>query len=158
VSKLVDTLRSAEPVGRLVMESDPTVLQIRPDLDIVLEPGDHLTMPKRPSSVTVTGEVLSPGALQFLPGLKAGEYIEMAGGLGQASDDGRIFIVLPNGTAKPLSISYWNYDPVNIPPGSTVVVPRDATPFDFVSFAKNLTQILSQLAIGAASIAIISNN
>ena len=158
VSKLVDTLRSTEPVGRVVMEADPTVLQIRPDLDIVLEPGDQLVMPKRPSSVTVTGEVLNPGALQFSPGLKADEYIDMAGGIGEAGDDGRVFVVLPNGAAKPLSISYWNYDPVNIPPGSTVVIPRDATPFDFVSFAKDLTQIFSQLAIGAASIAVISNN
>ncbi len=158
VTNLVETLRDAEPVGRIVMEADPTVLQIRPDLDIVLEPGDRLVMPKRPSSVTVTGEVLSPGALQFTPGLNADEYIEMAGGIGQAGDDGRIFVVLPNGVAKPLSISYWNYDPVKIPPGSTVVVPRDATPFDFVTFAKDLTQIFSQLAIGAASIAVISDN
>ena len=90
--------------------------------------------------------------------MKADEYIDMAGGIGEAGDDGRVFVVLPNGAAKPLSISYWNYDPVNIPPGSTVVIPRDATPFDFVSFAKDLTQIFSQLAIGAASIAVISNN
>jgi len=140
------------------MEADPTVLQIRPDLDIVLEPGDRLVMPKRPSSVTVTGEVLNPGALQFTPGLNADDYIKMAGGMGQAADDGRIFVVLPNGAAKPLSISYWNYDPVKIPPGSTVVVPRDATPFDLVTFAKDLTQIFSQLAISAASIAVINDN
>lgn len=158
VSSLIETLRSTEPVGRVVMEADPTVLQIRPDLDIVLEPGDQLIMPKRPSSVTVTGEVLSPGAQQFFPGLKADEYVDMAGGIGQAGDDGRIFVVLPNGAAKPLSIAYWNYDPVLIPPGSTIVIPRDATPFDFVSFAKDLTQIFSQLAIGAASIAVISDN
>jgi polysaccharide export outer membrane protein len=157
VSKLVETLRSAEPVGRVVMEADPTVLQIRPDLDIILEPGDILVMPKRPSSVVVTGEVLNPGAMQFMPGLNADDYIDMAGGLGQAADDGRIFVVLPNGVAKPLSISYWNYDSVKIPPGSTVVVPRDATPLDIIAVAKDLTQIFSQLAIGAASLSVLND-
>ena len=158
VSQLANTLRTAEPVGRLVMEADPTVLQIRPDLDIVMEPGDQLILPKRPSSVTVAGEVLNPGALQYLPGLKADKYIEMAGGIGQNADEGRIFVIFPNGAAKPLSISYWNYDPVNIPPGSTVVVPLDAAPFEFVSFVKDITQILSQVAISAASLAVISGN
>ena len=158
LTNLVETLRAAEPVGRMVMEADPTVLQIRPDLDIMLEGGDQLVMPRRPSSVTVTGQVLSPGPLQFTPGLHADDYIEMAGGVGQAGDNQRIFVVLPNGVAKPLSISFWNYDSVNIPPGSTIVVPRDMTPFDFVTLAKDLTQVFSQLAIGAASLSVINDN
>lgn len=158
LANLVETLREAEPIGRMVMEADPTVLEIRPDLDIMLEAGDELVMPRRPSSVTVTGEVLSPGALQFASSLYADDYIEMAGGVGQAGDEQRIFVVLPNGVAKPLSISFWNYDRVNIPPGSTVVVPRDTTPFNVLSFAKDLTQVFSQLAIGAASLSVINDN
>ena len=158
LANLVETLRSTKPVGRMVMEADPTVLQIRPDLDIVLEPGDRLVMPKRPSSVTVTGEVLSPGAMQFARGLHADDYIDMSGGVGQAGDKQRIFVVLPNGVAKPVSVSFWNYDPFIIPPGSTVVVPRDATPFEFLNLAKDLTAIFSQLAIGAASLAVLSDN
>ena len=34
-------------------------------------------------------------------------------------------------------------------PGSTVVVPRDPKPFDFIESAKDVSQILSNLAITA---------
>ncbi len=153
VSQLVDTLRSIEPVGRVVVETDPLVLSRSPELDILMEAGDQLFIPKRPSSVTVSGEVLNPGAIQYAAGLKTEHYIEMAGGVGQSGDDNKVFVVFPDGSARPVSISYWNYDSREIPPGSTVVVPRDVTPVDFVSLAKDITQIFSQLAIRAASLA-----
>ncbi len=34
-----------------------------------------------------------------------------------------------------------------IPPGSTIVVPRDPKPFDFIEGAKEISQILSNIAI-----------
>jgi protein involved in polysaccharide export with SLBB domain len=158
VERLVATLREVEPVGRVVVEADPTVLQVRPDLDLVLEPGDKVFMPKRPNSVTVAGEVLNPGALQFQPGFRPDRYVDMAGGLRQGADESRIFVVLPNGAAQPISISFWNYEPIQIPPGSTIVVPRDPAPFDFLTFAKETTELLSRVALIAASLAVISDN
>lgn len=158
VSQLVNTLRSIEPVGRVVVETDPIVLQRSPELDLLMEAGDRLFIPKRPSSVTVTGEVLNPGAIQYSAGLKTEHYIQMAGGIGQSGDDDSVFVVFPNGSAKPVSISYWNYNSLEIPPGSTVVVPRDVAPVDFVSLARDITQIFSQLAIGAASLAVLADD
>ena len=158
VERLVATLREVEPVGRVVVEADPTVLQVRPDLDLVLEPGDKVFMPKRPNSVTVAGEVLNPGALQFQPGFRPDRYVDMAGGLRRGADESRIFVVLPNGAAQPISISFWNYEPIQIPPGSTIVVPRDPAPFDFMTFAKETTELLSRVALIAASLAVISDN
>jgi hypothetical protein len=61
-------LETVEALGRVVIEADPTVLQVRPELDVVLEPGDRIYMPKRPNFVSIIGDVLNPGALQFLPG------------------------------------------------------------------------------------------
>ena len=34
-----------------------------------------------------------------------------------------------------------------IVPGSTIIVPRDPKPFDFIESAKDITQILSNIAI-----------
>lgn len=158
VGQLVETLRSTKPVGRVVVETNTVVLEQAPELDILLEAGDQLVVPKRPSSITVSGEVLNPGAVQYSSGLKAKDYIAMAGGVAQSGDTGSVFVVFPNGTAKPVSISYWNYNSMVIPPGSTVVVPRDVTPFDFVSLARDITQIFSQLAIGAASLAVLTDD
>jgi protein involved in polysaccharide export with SLBB domain len=154
---LADQLRNAEPVGRVVIEADPTVLQVRPELDTVLEGGDRLFMPKRPNSVTVIGDVLNEGTLQFVPGARVDDYIDKAGGLRRTADDGRVFVVLPNGEAQPVSVSAWNYTPIVIPPGSTVVVPKEPAPFDAFAFIKDVTQITSQLAVTAAALSAIND-
>lgn len=156
IQDVIRTLRSAKATGRVVVEADPTILQVRPEQDTVLEPGDMLYVPKRPSHVSVTGEVLHGGAQQFISGAPADEYIKMAGGLKSSADESRIFVILPSGRAQPLSVSFWNYQEAHIPPGSTIVVPRDPSPFNFWGFTKDITQVLSQVAISAASLAVIS--
>jgi protein involved in polysaccharide export with SLBB domain len=157
-SALSKEIENAPAIGRVVMEADPTVLQIRPEFDIVLQPGDRLIMPKRPNSVLVAGDVLNPGAQQFVSGTRVDQYIRRAGGIQQSADEGRIFIVLPNGEAQPTSVNAFNFTKTTIPPGSTIVVPKDATPFDLFTFTRELATVLSQLAITAASLAVIGNN
>lgn len=149
---LVEELRTAGPVGRVTMEADPAVLAVRPHLDMVLEPGDRLYVPKRPLTVTVSGEVLSPAVLQFAPGKSGRIYLEEAGGLTRNADRGRIFVLLPDGSAKPLS-EIGRHAVDAIPPGSTIIVPRDAEPYGFLTIAQSVTTILSQLALTAAAIA-----
>ena len=58
-----------------------------------------------------------------------------------------IFVVYPDGSAQPLQVSMWNHSATMIPPGSTVIVPRDPKPFDFIQTARDVSQILSNLAI-----------
>lgn len=158
VQGLANQLRNAQAVGRVVVEADPTVLEVRREFDNVLEPGDRLHMPKRPNSVTVSGEVLNPGTIQFVSGKTVDEYVDNAGGVTRVSDDDRIFMVFPNGEAQTVSISSWNFTAVRIPPGSTIVVPRDPKPFDLLAFSISLSEILSRLAITAASLVVIGNN
>ncbi|MBT4710166.1 MAG: polysaccharide biosynthesis/export protein [Alphaproteobacteria bacterium] len=157
VREIVSELTTVEPLGRVVMEADPTVLQVRPELDVVLQPGDTLFMPKRPSSVLVTGDVLNPGAQQFVAGTTADQYIVQAGGLSDSADQDRLFLVFPNGVAQPLTFSVWNYQSVLVPPGSTIVSPKNLAPLDLLAFARDLTGLIGQLAITAASIAVIGN-
>jgi protein involved in polysaccharide export with SLBB domain len=155
--QLVSQLRTAEPLGRVVVEADPTVLQVKPQLDPLMEPGDAVFIPKRPFYVAVAGEVLNPTSLQFRPGAKPMDYIREAGGFTQSAEDDSVFIVFPNGEAQPVQHSFWNFTAIEVPPGSTIVVPRNLSPFDLTAFLKDSTQILSQLAISAASLAIIHN-
>ena len=63
------------------------------------------------------------------------------------ADDDRTFVLYPDGSAQPLMVSAWNHKAAFIPPGSTIVVPRDPKPFDFLTSARDFTQILSNLAI-----------
>lgn len=157
LTRLSQQLESAEAIGRVVMEADPTVLQVRPELDTVLEASDRLFMPKRPNYVTVSGDVLSPTTVQFRPGQTVDDYINKAGGYQVSADDDRIFVVYPNGEARKVG-SNWNFEPAQVPPGSTIVVPRNPSPFDFLEFARDITPILSNLAVTAASLAVVGRN
>jgi protein involved in polysaccharide export with SLBB domain len=156
--QLVTQIRATPAVGRVVVEADPTVLEVKPQVDPIMEPGDSIFMPKRPFYVAVSGEVLNPTSLQFTPGASPGDYIKQAGGLTQDAEDDSIFIVFPNGQAQPVSTSFWNFTSVKVPPGSTIVVPKDLRPFDLTTFLRDSTQIVSQLAISAASLAVLNNN
>ena len=153
--EIIAELTSVEALGRMVIEADPTVLQVRPELDLVMAPGDTLFMPKRPNSVLVIGDVLNPGALQFVSGTTAKQYVTQAGGLQESADRGRLFLVYPNGIAQPISFNVWNYQSVQVPPGSTIVSPRNLEPFDLLRVTTVLTSILGQLAISAAALTVI---
>ena len=154
---LAEQLRTTPALGRITMTADPALLRVRPDLDILLEPGDRLFIPKRSSTVTVSGEVLNSGSFQYESGLTLDEYIDGAGGTTSGADRDRIFVVLPNGTAVPVAENWLSFKTTNlIPPGSTVVVPRDLRPFNLSQFLKDATQITSQIAITAASFVVLN--
>jgi len=87
--------------------------------------------------------------LQFRDRKAPLDYIEEAGGFTFHADKERTFVLYPDGSAQPLQVSAWNYKPIMIPPGSTVVIPRDPKPFDFIQSAKDVSQILSNLAVTA---------
>ncbi|MBU0859505.1 MAG: SLBB domain-containing protein [Alphaproteobacteria bacterium] len=147
VQELVTQLKQAEAVGRITVEADPGALAADPELDILLEPGDRIYIPKRPLTVRVAGEILSPASLQFRKDRNARDYIMQAGGYSWHADKDRVFVVYPDGSAQPLAVNSWNHSPVFVPPGSTIIVPRDPKPFDFIETARDISQILSNLAI-----------
>jgi len=144
---LAAELRQVEAVGRITVEADPGILDTQPELDMLLESGDRLYIPQRPLTVRVAGEVLSPASLQFRKEKNPRDYVAEAGGYTYHADKDRVFVLYPDGSAQPLQLSMWNHNAVMIPPGSTIVVPRDPKPFDFIQSARDVSQILSNLAI-----------
>ncbi|MCK5042081.1 MAG: SLBB domain-containing protein [Sphingomonadales bacterium] len=150
-------LTTIEALGRVVVEADVSVLRVKPELDTILEPGDKLIMPKRPNFVTIGGDVLNPGALQFISGKAVSVYLAEAGGTQRSADKDRIYLVHPNGVAKPVEMSRWGADHSPVLPGSTIIVPKNLDPLTTFERVTVLTQILSQLALSAASIAVIAN-
>src|SRR5690606_35072999 len=75
MTNLMEQLSAEAVVGRMVVEANPLVLEQRPELDITLEGGDRLVIPRTPQMVFVSGEVFNPGAQQFALGMTAAEYI-----------------------------------------------------------------------------------
>lgn len=160
IQSLISRLESAEVVGRVVVETDPNVLRAHPGRDVLVEPGDELFIPRRPWFVFISGEVFNPGAQQFVRDRDVYDYIDAAGGLTADADTSKIFLVGPDGSAQQISSSSWSagIGPGTIAPGSAIIVPRDLRPFDLMQFTVNIADILSKLAISAASISVISSN
>jgi polysaccharide biosynthesis/export protein len=156
--QLAQTLKQTRASGRMVVEANPVVLASRPDLDVLLQPGDLIAMPKRPNEVTVVGAVLNPGSLQFQSGWRAAEYVRASGGEQRFADGGRAFVVLPNGQSVPAGIGGWQAGGPPVPPGSTVVVPQDPSPYESWGFARDITQVLSQVALSSAALAVIARS
>ena len=57
----------------------------------------------------MVGQVLNPGTLLFDPSHDAIDYLSQSGGYSESADDDRVFIVLPNGSARSLLASWWSY-------------------------------------------------
>jgi polysaccharide export outer membrane protein len=157
VMNLVNQIKTTDPVGRMVVEADPTVLLVRPELDVVLEAGDEIYMPRRPSSILVMGEVLNPGAVQFRAGKKADDYIQDVGGISRLADAERIYAILPNGSAEPIKLSAWNFQPKLLPPGSAIYVSREPLPTTSMDLWLIALSVFKDLALAAASLAVIGN-
>ncbi len=155
ISRLITNLEEIEPVGRVVTEFDIDLLERSPEKDILLEPGDRIFVPERSSTITVSGQVLSPTSFSFDPTLKVSNYINLAGGFAEDADRNRTLVIYPNGMAS--RVKTWPNSP-DLSPGTTLVVPRDPNPFDWLVFSQVLFPIISNFATSAAAIAALGNN
>lgn len=158
ISDLITRLRESEPLGRQVVEVDLMTLKSDPYANFRLQDGDKLHIPKRPYSISVVGEVLNSTTLRFKPGNSINEYISLAGGLSEQADKDKIFVIFPNGQAKILQNRLFSKGDSQLLPGSTIVVARDARPWDAIKLTEVITPILADLATSAAAIAAISDN
>lgn len=158
VQGFVETLRTQKGLGRISVTADPTLLATHPDRNPLLEAGDVIYVPQRPGTVSVLGEVLQPGSFTYERGLTSGEYLAKAGGYSAFADSSLAYVIMPDGSAEKLDQSWLPGQSQTLPPGSTIIVPRDISPFVWSDFAVNASQIFSQLAIAGASLAIISTN
>ncbi len=155
---LADELRLVKGLGRVGVEARPEALATQPELDVVLTAGDRLYIPPRPASVRVAGEVMSPGFMPFRTGKSPRDYINDAAGPTYFGDKARSFILYPDGRAQRLHLSSWNHDPILVPPGATIVVPRDPRPFDFLATTRDISTILANLAIAVIFIDDVVND
>ena len=157
ISGLITRLRNTMPVGRLILDVDPLTLKSDPHKNILLENGDQLYIPKRPSSVSVAGEVFSPSSHTFKSSISIENYVNKSGGLRDTADFSNMYFILRNGESSPISRRIFNNKNPNLVPGSTIVIPRDPRPFDWLVMTKTIAPIFSNLATSAAAIAAIDN-
>lgn len=145
---VLDSLRKAEPDGRVVMAIAPTDTTIPGT--IALENNDRVFIPPRATTVGVFGAVYRPASF-FIDGAPArvGDYVQRAGGTQRAADAGRIFVVRANGqvlTRKDGAMS------ARALPGDVVFVPVRTRSSNFWSRLRDISTIVFQLGVTAAAV------
>ena len=157
MQNFVVDLRNQRALGRIAISADPSVLAANPALDPLLEADDVIYIPQRPSTISVLGQVMQAGSFPYLAGATVDDYLARAGGYSGLADKSEVYVVLPDGTARRLERSWLRFGATtSLPPGSAIVVPRDVTPLDLRQTIIDVSQVLSQLAVSIASVAVLS--
>lgn len=84
--------------------------------DIILQPGDIITIPEYNGTVQILGSVLYPNAIAYEQGRKLDKYVKDAGGYSQLARKRKVFVLYMNGTAA-------TGRNAKIVPGCKIVVP-----------------------------------
>lgn len=158
VDAFVTQMRNQQALGRISIIADPSVLAAHPDRDPILEPGDSIYIPQRPSTVTVLGDVMQPGSYPFASSDDAQDYVELAGGFGENAQQDLTYVVFPDGTAHRMDASWLQFGSEGIPPGSVIYVPRQLFPTDWLALTTSIADIVKDLAVSVASVAVLSKN
>ncbi|MGH7753747.1 MAG: SLBB domain-containing protein, partial [Gemmatimonadales bacterium] len=113
--------------------------------NLILQPGDVVTIPEYEPSVRVSGAVNSPGSVLWRRGAGLSYYVSAAGGYGPLAVKGRVSVRYANGEVRTKGkFLFFSRSPTP-GPGSEVFVPaRDPTDkTDWVGIAGSLAQILA---------------
>ena len=155
---LISNVENANPSGRLVTELNPRVVQKDTSLNIFLENGDVIYMPRMNSTITISGSVLNPVTVPYKPGMSFKQYIKIAGGYKSNADKSKVYAIKPNGEAMLAQATFSIFTNDSILPGTTIIVPSKVRVFDGLALVEVITPVLANLPVTAASIAAISNN
>ena len=167
--KLLEKLKKADVTGRMVLNLEETILIPNSVYDIQLEPEDRLIVAKKPSSVNVLGEVYNPTALLFEESKTVAFYLNRVGGTTKEADRKQMYLVKADGTVMSktqegfFGLAAWDtkkqrwtvgggFDSQKMDPGDTIIVPIKIQTYPWLKVAKDITQILANVALTAGVI------
>jgi protein involved in polysaccharide export with SLBB domain len=128
--------------------------------DLLLQPSDVLTIPKRLETVLVDGQVFAPSNIRFDDSKSFRSYINSAGGATDSANTKKSYIIYANGEVKRMKRFLFFKKYPKVEPGSKIIVPQK--PFvDKISTSERIaiySTIVSIAAIVTNTIFQIRNN
>lgn len=125
--ELVERLEAfVEPLpvtGRVKAELNPFQLLVKSN-NHLLEAGDKLLYPTRPTSVRVMGAVASDCVLSFEAALGIKDYLRQCPAH-PAADRNYLYIIQPDGAAERIGMAHWNQQQGHVAVGGILYVPLD---------------------------------
>ena len=153
----LERMRAIKASGRIALEMNPESPKYP---DLMLEDGDSITIPLRPSFVGVFGSVLAKTSFIHRPGDTVGDYINRAGPTRDADLDAALLIradgtVLANEAHRSFAgFGSQNFMRTTLMPGDSVFVPEVLDKRNaytrFLEGAKDWTALLYQFGMGVA--------
>lgn len=151
---LITLLEKSQPEGRVIIKLDELDKFAGSKYDVVLEPGDELMLPNRPSSVMVEGAVYNSMGVLWELNRSIRHYLNVAGGISKTGDMANTYLIRADGTVISRVTSGGNFvDSTMVEPGDIILVPtRIRIPMDRWQRKVDVLKVLSNLAITAFTI------
>lgn len=144
LSQYVTKAETAVPDGNVVVYVNGRFNDIR------LLDNDTVVLPNRTDVVSITGEVMTPGALSYAQGESIRDYAARAGGATPNANLKHVVLLHLDGSANVVPIS------TKPGPGDQIVLVPKVGNF-WLQWTKDITAIIFQLALTAASIHNVTN-
>ncbi|MBV8672066.1 MAG: SLBB domain-containing protein [Acidobacteriaceae bacterium] len=156
--ELIARLRMIRATGRIVLEFKTDAIGQQEIPDIALEDGDRFVVPPVPSTVNVVGAVYDENSFLFQQARPSGAYLHLAGGPNRNADKKHSFIIRADGSVVSWSSAngLWGntFEQLKVFPGDTIVVPEKGFNISGLRSVLAWSQLFSQFALGAASLAV----
>lgn len=121
LARLEAQMRALPVTGRVRAQLDPLQLLILRN-NPLLEPGDHLIYPRRPTQVRVLGAVVNDCELVYKPRLEVKHYLRQCRRHPMADRD-QVYVIQPDGFIQTVGIAHWNQRTVNMAVGTIIYWP-----------------------------------
>jgi polysaccharide biosynthesis/export protein len=156
---LIARISSITPTGRVVLEMTPDASTLADIPDFTLEDGDSFYIPPRFSTVQVSGAVYNENAFRYQKNKLTTAYLADAGGATRDADAKRMFLIRADGTVISRQShrrrKQASFEKTALLPGDAIVIPVKLNTGAGWKQLEEITGILSQSAITAASLAVI---
>ena len=138
--------------------------------DLALSDGDSIIVPARPNSIRILGEVMAPGSVVYVPGMRSADVVARCGGYSRQADTEMVFVVRADGSVVATEGrrgSAWDSQTrryarttirtLVLAEGDTVVIPPDLTfQPNGMTQLKDWSTVVFQLATAAGTLAVLS--
>lgn len=155
---LIARFRNVRATGRVVLEIPPESAQLKDLPDFALEDGDRLSIPAKPSVVSVMGMVYNQNTFMYRPGKSVHDYLDQAGGPTRDADGSHMYILRADGSvvsAQNSSSIFNTFSSGTLMPGDAIIVPEMLDKFVLTQELKDWSQIFYQMAMGIAGLKVL---
>lgn len=167
--QFIESLKKVKATGRMTIWLAHLRLLKGSEYDIELEEGDTLYIPAENKVINVVGAVMSNGSFIYNEKWGYEDYIQMAGGYSRHADEDNVFVMKVDGSARKLSRGFMNWSPLKkrweiagfnesrgvLEAGDSIVVPDRLERTAWLRNLKDITQILANAGVAAATIAVL---